>query len=251
MGADQFKLGAWLCWGGVLAASLLGAARPADVPSKGSTDRIIAEYIRAVGGESNVNRIQTRELHFQRRRGPKVVYYWQAPNKVLLVQGKQKIGFDGGSGWQLSSKKRVTKLSKGAQVVLLTDADPLRFVHMKQLYPGVRSAAPETLDGRKVDVLEAENDRGKSRFYFDQATHLLVHMEESGETSAYFKYTTDFEKYGDLDGVKLPFVIRHDSNEPDAKATELRLSKVMQNVPLQAGIFSRPTASAVVLGGKR
>ena len=170
---------------------------------------------------------------------------------MLLVEGKKKTGFDGNSGWLLSSKRRVTKISKGAQVVLLEDADPLRYTHLKQLHPDVKLIAAGVLEGRPMDVLEAENDLGTTKFYFDEATHLLVHIEEIGETSAYFKYLTDFSDYQDRDGVKLPMRIVHNSTEPDAKEIELRITEVIQNLPLKADMFTKPSSGAFVYGGKR
>ena len=235
----------------VCLTALIGAATPTGAPQAKSPDRIIEAYTLAVGGEAAVARIQTREVHAKRHHGPKVTYYWQKPNKVLLVEGKKKTGFDGNSGWLLSSKRRVTKISKGAQVVLLEDADPLRYTHLKQLYPDVKQTVPSSLDGRPMDVLETENDLGATKFYFDRATHLLVHIEETGETSAYFKYLTDFSDYQDRDGVKLPMRIVHNSTEPDAKEIELRIVNVIQNEPLKADIFTKPSSGTFVYGGKR
>ena len=51
--------------------------------------------------------------------------------------------------------------------------------------------------------------------------------------------------------MKFPFRIVHDSTEPGVKANELRISKVMQNVPLRPDLFNKPSLGSVVLGGKR
>ncbi len=215
------------------------------------TDEVISQFVQAVGGPAALDRIETREIHAQRRHGPKLTYFWQKPNKVLLVEGKKKIGYDGGSGWVLSEKKHVSKLPKGSQQPLEMDANPLRYATLKRLYPDVEPAAPETLEDRKMDVLVAPNDLGMTKFYFDDSTHLLARVEETGEISAYFKHVTDFMDYQEIDGIKLPFRIVHNSNEPGAKAEDIRISKVIQNMPLKPGLFSKPASGAVVLGGKR
>ncbi len=216
-----------------------------------SPDPVIDAYVRAVGGSASIARINTREVHAQRHHGSKLVYYWQKPNKVLLVEGKKKMGYDGGSGWILSSKKRVSKLPKGSQIPLEMDADPVRYARLKQLYPEVLAAPPETLDERRMNVLISPNTLGATKFYFDSSSHLLVRVEETGETSAYFKHVTDFSDYQEVDGVKLPFRIVHNSTEPGGKEEEIRISKVMQNVPLQPQLFAKPSGATVVLGGKR
>jgi hypothetical protein len=227
-------------------AAILTAA---NIPPK-PVDQVIANYVRAVGGMEAVERIENREVHANRHHS-KLIYFWQKPNKVLLIDGKKKLGYDGGSGWMVSAKKRVSKLSKGEEEPLLMDANPLRYVHLNQLYSDVQAVPGETLDDRPMDVVVAPNNLGSTKLYFDSSTHLLARVEESGQTSAYFKHVTDFTNYQDQDGVKVPFRIIHDSNEPGGGKEELHISKMIQNVPLKPGIFTKPTTSATVLGGKR
>ena len=198
-----------------------------------------------------VDRIETRQVIAKQHRGAKLYYFWQKPNKVLLVNGKKKLGYDGGSGWMLSEKKRVTKLSKGSELPLEMDANPLRYVHLKQLYPEAQASHAEVLEGTKMDVLTAPNELGSTKFYFDEKTHVLARVEDRGEMSAYFLYTTEFSDYREVDGVKLPFRIVHTSTEPGGGEEDLQISKVMQNIPLQSDMFRKPTGGSVVLGGKR
>lgn len=215
-----------------------------------SPDPVIDAYVQAVGGLAAIERLETREIRAHRGHD-KVTYLWRKPNKVLLIDEKKRIGYDGGSGWVLSSKKRVSKLSKGEQVPLEMDANPLRYAKLKQLYPEVTAGSPEKIEEREMDVLIAPNDRGATKFYFDRATHLLARIEETGETSAYFKHTTEFDDYQEQDGVKLPFRIIHDSTEPGAKSLKIEISEIKNNVSLKPEIFNRPAATSVVLGGKR
>jgi len=228
-----------------------GVALPARNPPGKPAEEVIAQFVQAVGGAAAVDRIETREIHANRHHGPKLTYFWQKPNSVLLIEGKKRIGYDGRSGWMLSQKKRVSRLPKGSQQPLEMDANPLRYANLKQLYPEVKSAVPETLEDRRMDVLVSPNDLGSTKFYFDDSTHLLARVEETGEVSAYFKNVTDFMDYQEIDGIKLPFRIVHNSTEPGAKTEDLRISKVIQNAPLKPGLFSKPAGGGVVLGGKR
>jgi hypothetical protein len=243
-GGSSFIVKAFL-----VALCVAAISKAASTPPK-PVDQIIENYVRAVGGMAAVERIENREVQASRHHS-KLIYFWQKPNKVLLVDGKKRLGYDGGSGWMVSAKKRVSKLSKGQEEPLLMDANPLRYVHLKQLYSEMQAAPGETLDSRPMDVLLAPNNLGSTKLYFDSSTHLLSRVEESGQTSAYFKHVTDFTDYQDQDGVKLPFRIIHDSNEPGGGKEEVHISKVIQNVPLKPGFFNKPTTGATVLGGKR
>jgi hypothetical protein len=228
------------------AAAILTAT---TLPTR-TIDQVIDNYVKAVGGMAAVERIESRETHASRHHS-KLIYLWQKPNKVLLFDGKKRLGYDGGSGWMVSTKKRVSKLSKGEEEPLLMDANPLRYVHLKQLYSEMQAVPPETVEDRPMDVLVAPNDLGMTKLYFDSSTHLLARVEETGKTSAYFKHVTEFTNYQDQDGVKLPFRIIHESNEPGGGEEEVHITKVIQNVPLKPGIFNKPTTGATVLGGKR
>ena len=244
MRLEIFVAGTVLC-----SAILYGQSQPAPVAAP-NPDEVVKQFADAAGGAAAIDRIQTRQIEAKRKHS-KITYFWQKPNKVMLIDGKKKIGYDGGSGWMLSSKKHVTKLPKGAQTSLEMEANPLRYAHLKQLYSDVQAGPPVRLEDRPMNVLVAPNDRGSTKFYFDRATHLLARIEETGETSAYFTHTTDFSDYQTIDGVKLPFRISHESTEPGAGTDELRISKVQQNVTLKPEIFSKPTGGNTVLGGKR
>lgn len=235
---------------------LLGVAaqlsiRAVDQPGSANIDRILQNYIQAVGGQAAIDRIQTREVHAERHHGAKLTYFWQKPDKVLLITKKEKIGYDGAGGWALSKKKHLTRLAKHGQQPLEIDANPIRYVHLKTLYFELKAAPPEELDGTKMDVIVAPNDIGATKFYFDQSTHLLARIDETGETSAYYKQTIEFLDYKEVDGVRLPFRIIHSTTEPDRGEDDIRISKILQNVDLKPEIFSKPTEGAVTFGGKR
>ncbi len=235
----------------IFGAWLQAALWAAEQPASRGIDQILQSYIQAVGGQAAIDRIQTREVSASRHHGPKLTYYWQKPNKVLLITKKEKIGFDGSSGWVLSKKKHITRLAKGAQQPLEMDANPIRYVHLKSLYSEVNSAPPEELNGVKMNVLVTPNDIGATKFYFDPSTHLLVRIDETGETSAYYTQATEFMDYKEVDGIRLPFRIVHTSTEPGISPEDIRISEIKQNIDLKSDIFSKPNASTVVFGGKR
>lgn len=225
--------------------ALTARSQPATV------DEVLHAYVQALGGDAALNKIQTREIEAKTHRIGKITYYWAKPDKVLRISQKEKTGYDGSSAWFLSKKKKLTKLPKPDQQELEINANPVRYAHLKDLYSEINAAPVERVDDKPMDVLVAPNNIGATKFYFDQATHLLVRIEDFGTLSAYYKHITDFSDYKSTDGIEFPFRIVHSTNEPGRKDEEIRVSKLDQNVDLDPLIFTRPRVGAFTLGGKR
>ena len=232
--------------------SLLCAVNAAFAQAQAqSLDNVLEAYARALGGRAAIDAIQNREIEAKLHHGAKVTYYWAKPDKVLRLSQGTKEGYDGGSTWFLSKKKKLTKAPKAEQQWLEIYANPLRYLHMKDLYSEVDPAPGEQVDGEAMDVLVAPNNIGSTKFYFDKISHLLVRIEEIGVTSAYYKQVTIFSEFKPVDGVQFPFRIEHRSEEPGGNHQDLRISKVEQNIDLNPEIFAKPQLSNVTLGGKR
>jgi len=232
-------------WVTSAALGLPAATQPKTV------DGVLQAYVQALGGETALARIHDREIEAKVHHAGKVTYYWAKPNKVVRVAHGEKVGFDGSSGWMLSRKKKLTKLPKPEQQDLETNANPVRYANLHDLYSDLEAAPPERVDDRPMDVLVAPNNIGATKFYFDASSHLLVRMEEFGITSAYYKQVTEFLDYKAVDGIQFPFRIVHSTTEPGMKDKEIRISSVDQNVGLKLEFFTKPQLGAVTLGGKR
>jgi hypothetical protein len=235
----------WLC---IIA---LAHAAAADAPPPRPVESVLADYVQAVGGFTAVDKLTSRETVANLHHGSRITLYWQKPDHVLRLGKKERIGYDGSRGWTLSSKRKIKKLAKGAQVPIEMDANPLRFVHIRDFYSELNPAPGEEIDGEKMEVVVAPNDLAATKLYFDAATHLLRFVDERGEVSAYFKNTVEYLDYREVDGVKLPFRILHTSTEPGVDSEDLRIKKITHNLALQPEIFSKPQAGQVVMGGKR
>jgi hypothetical protein len=222
-----------------------------DAPAPRPVEAILADYVKAVGGYAAVDRLSSRETVAAFHHGPGVTLYWQKPNQVLSLTKKERKGYDGSRGWTLSSKRKIKKLAHGAEVPMEMDANPLRFVHIRDFYSELNPAPPEEIDGEKMEVIVAPNNLAATKLYFDAATHLLRLVDENGEVSAYFKNTVEYLDYQEVDGVRLPFRILHTTTEPGGASEDLRIKKITHNVALQPEIFSKPQAGQVVMGGKR
>src|SRR5579875_2707244 len=75
-----------------------------------SVDQVIQLYVQALGGAGALDRISSRQLEVKGLGREKVIYIWQAPNKVLRIKGQERQGYDGGSAWLETKRKRVQKL---------------------------------------------------------------------------------------------------------------------------------------------
>jgi hypothetical protein len=234
-----------------LLTSLTYIAAAPQTPAEASVDSIWAGYVKAVGGQPAADRFTSRETVVNVHRGPDITLYWLAPNKVLSIGKKERTGCDGTHCWELSSKSKIRKLVRGAELPIEMEANPLRFIHLKDLYPELNTAAAEEIDGEKMNVLMAPNNLGATKLYFDAATHLLRRVEVKGEVSAYFTNTVDYLDYREVDGVLLPFHILHSTTEPEGHSEDLRIKKIAHNVKLQPEMFDKPIPGQVVLGGKR
>jgi len=240
-------MGFFCKWLVVLPTIALAVEAPAGRPVEG----IWTDYVKAVGGQEAVDRFSSRETVVDVHRGKEMTLYWQKPNNVLSVGKKERIGYDGTHCWSLSSKSKVKKLAHGAELPLEMEANPLRFVHLKELYSETNPAPSEEIDGEKMEVIVAPNNLASTKLYFDASTHLLRRVEEKGETSVYFTNTINYLDYKGVDGVQMPYRIVHTTTEPDGHIDDLRVKKITHNVTIQAEMFSKPLPGQVVLGGKR
>jgi hypothetical protein len=214
-------------------------------------DQVIQLYIQALGGQGALDRISSRQLEIKTRARQRTTYLWQAPNKVLRIKGQERQGFDGGNAWLETKRKKVQKLPHAVEEEMETDANPVRYAHLRQMYTELNFAPRESLDGATMDVLVSPNHIGSTKFFFDSSTHLLRRIEEFGVSSAYFKHVTEFSDYKEFDGIKLPTQIDRQSEEPGAENGTVRLSNIKQNIEINAALFNRPNLAATVLGGKR
>jgi hypothetical protein len=203
-------------------------------------DEVLAAYTQALGGATAIDSVTSREIHGKLGLRTGVTYYWQKPNKVLRIGKGSRIGFDGASGWIAPKRGRTKRLGRGAGRPLEMDANPLRYIRLKELYPELSAAPPETVEERPMHVIVAPNNLGATKFYFDAETHLLRRIEETGETSAYYKTSTDFLDYKSVNGVQFPFRIVHSTTEPGGAKEEFRVSKVVENIPLNPAAFNNP-----------
>jgi hypothetical protein len=215
-----------------------------------TVDGILSAYVNALGGQTALDKITTRQLTVSSHLFKSAKMYWETPDHVLLEAHRERQGFDGSSGWYETKRKRIQRLPKSRQDELQTDANPIRFVHLKDMYGELNVETPKPGEADGMDVIAAPNHLGATRFFFDRQTHLLAKIEEFGVNSAYFKQTTEFSDYQEIDGIKFPRRITRDSEEPGSNSGDVHLSNIKQNEPLNSSIFRKPDIGKVISGGK-
>lgn len=176
--------------------------------------------------------------------------YWSAPNRVLREGHREREAYDGANGWFETKRRKIQRLSHSREQELQTEANPIRFIHLKEMFGELNVDTKPSPGAEGMDVISAPNKIGATRFFFDRETHLLARIEEFGTNSAYFTETTEFADYKDVDGIKLPRRILRRSQEPGLGKDDVRLSNIRQNVPLDPEIFRKPDIGKVVVGGK-
>lgn len=231
---------------GIFAAGAAPQAQPAL-----SVDQILQAYTTALGGQAAIARITSRESVAKEGHLSSFKLYWQAPDLVLRIQGKEKEGFDGHTGWVESKRKKITKLPVAQKDQLETDANPIRFVHLRDLYHDLAVDKAALRDGVEMDVITSPNAIGETKFFFSHADHLLYRIEDLGTLSAYYKHITEFQEYRAFDGILIPTRISRQSDEPGADNGEIRLTKIVQNSPdIQTYMFRKPDVGKVITAAK-
>jgi uncharacterized protein (UPF0335 family) len=228
-----------------------------------SVDKILEMYVEALGGQDTINKINSREIHATLHGGPsllegllgkektipgvaprKVTCYWQKPDKVVetvsTVNGiVETIGFDGRSAWRVVPKRKTHRPDRDEQDDLETLGNPLRFVFLKTLYSTVQLEKGNTTESKRMDVLSTTTDDGVRKFYFDSKTHLLMEVTkiETGQNFS-FKRDVHFQNYRRVDGILYPFRISFAAS--DTPTVEIKVSKLLQNVPIDPKQLARP-----------
>jgi hypothetical protein len=109
--------------------------------------------------------------------------------------------------------------------------------NLKERFPALAVRGSEKIDGRDAWLVTARAaDGARMSFWFDAQTGLLVRTLQRQRTPlGDIPEQADFSDYREVDGVKVPFAIRHTA--PDRGDT-VAAAEIKQNVELPASTFS-------------
>ena len=228
---------------------ILGAAlaQNTTTPSPKTLGQVIESYTAAVGGKAALDGISSWEIRGKPlgaglMNHTTLVLYWKAPGKALEVSKStfalSQTGYDGKQGWNLLQHGRSHRLPQDRIDLLLLTCNPLRFVHLQEIYPGATLEGETKLDGQPVDVVLAHTWEGERRMLFDSQTHFLLRLEDRLKSSDKPRLTR-FSNYKDFGDIKLPTEIAQDPPY-GTQQDGIQIEKVHFNVKLKDIQFENP-----------
>jgi hypothetical protein len=175
--------------------------------------------------------------------------FQKAPGNALLVQQSPGytlwVGFNGKQGWAQDSEKSYWGLLSTPQKnSIMRESELYQGSRLKSQYDKVAVAGKEKVG--EVDtylVTEISPEGTREKFFFDALTGLLLRRYVEEQTIlGWFSIQADFGDYREVEGVKIPFVVRW-SSAGDAWGirTSFRVLEVHQNVPIEDAKFDHPS----------
>src|ERR1041384_5182917 len=224
---------------------------PTPRPTPTPAEEIINKYITAIGGQANVDKVQSRtsKLAASYGRGNPINLdvYQAPPNKfymrTTLEQGVFERGFDGQVGWE-KSPRGVRQLNSVEVWRMQNSINLFGNLNFKQ-YTRLRTVGRDKVGDRDAYVVLANrSDTDLERLFFDVETGLLLRRITYLRTMlAIIPEQFDFEDYRDVDGVKLPFTIRVSSIEAGNPVATRTFSEMKLNTPVDETKFKMPAAT--------
>jgi hypothetical protein len=226
-------------------------ASPTPRPTPTPADEIVAKYITAIGGQANVDKVQSRASKVTASNGPgnpiNLEVYQVPPGKfymrTTLDQGVFERGFDGQVGWE-KSPRGVRQLNSVEVWRMQNSIDLFGNLNFKQ-YTRLRTVGRDKVGDRDAYVILANrSNTDVERLFFDVETGLLLRRITYLRTMVgIIPEQFDFEDYREVDGVKLPFTIRVSSIEAGNPVATRTFSEMKLNAPGDESKFKMPPAT--------
>jgi photosynthetic reaction center cytochrome c subunit len=220
-----------------------GGARP----EQPTVQQVYDKYLAAVGGQAAASKFQTQVLKGtvaqSQNRNSTFEVTTKSPDKYLLVvespQGATRRALNGASGWitgprgtralnasELAEARRVADLFS---LVKFTPSQTMRVVGRRRV--GDRDA---------IVVIDRPSETVQRRYFFDAETGLLARVVTLTDAMLNsIPEQIDFEDYRDVDGAKVPFVVRVSTVEGFSSYTRT-LTDVRHGVPVEDKLFDMP-----------
>jgi hypothetical protein len=150
-------------------------------------------------------------------------------------------GYNGTVGWE-KGPRGVRELNAVEIAQLQSSLGLLRHINLKQQFTSTRVRPAQKIGDRPVVmVIGTTRDNAQERLYFDAETGLLLRRISYMQTMIGLIPTQiDFEDYRDVDGVKLPFLLRVSTVEPGNPVTDRAFSEMKLNVAVDDAKFNMP-----------
>jgi hypothetical protein len=226
-----------------------GQAKAAE--SLPTADQVLDKYMQAIGGKAAFEKLKTRV-----KKGTQtgadgtaitIEAYQEAPDKAVTIltakNGVTMTGYNGTVGW--AKNPRGQRQLSGAQLASMKrGADFYSDINLKQRYPNLEVVDREKVGERDAIVLASQPTPDRiEKLYFDTQTGLLLRTQTITQTViGPVPEQTDYDDYRDVDGVKLPFIIRQSEVNPRDGWTR-KYTEIKHNVPVDETKFNMPQSS--------
>jgi zinc protease len=210
-----------------------------------SIEQIFSKYFAAVGG----NATSTKSLVLKGRREASQSRNWSneitiaSPNKILVVtttpQSTNRQIINGDKGWIVSGTN-VRNLSATEAVDAGRSLGELFNVIKVKPSESMRFGGIQKVGERDAYMVENVTATKTERYYFDAQTGLMLRKITLRKTVLMpFPEQVDFEDYRDVDGVKLPFVIRYSAIDTFDSWTRT-FTEIKRDVAVSESLFADP-----------
>jgi len=214
------------------------AAQPAP-----TVDQILDLYVQALGGKEAIQRVSRRVIKGtftspDLQADGTFEISAKAPNKQLVVLqaadfGTFRQGFNGTAAWQQQPGSDV----EDQPTFPKREADFYLPIKLHELFPKLALVGREKVGARQAVVLEAPRAGNPKRWYFDAEGRLLIRTENRTPEGKVVE-SEDFDDYRAVDGIKMPFSIRH--LEDEGITLQLKVTDVKHNVEIDDAKFEKP-----------
>jgi len=218
-----------------------------------TTDNILDNYVKAVGGKEALEKITSRSMKgsFDVEAfgvtGAPVEMFSKAPNKSSMKIDITGFGvvnrvFNGANGWSLDPMGGLRELNGSELAQMKRASDFYQELNYKKLYAKMEVKGKEKVGSSEAYVIEAIPSEGSTeKLYFDVNTKLLVRHDAENETpDGKVMMESYMEDYKDVDGVKIPHKVRQVSS---MMTIVVKITEVKTNVEIDDAKFNKPSGN--------
>jgi hypothetical protein len=225
------------------------AEHGATAAAQPTVQQVYEKYLAAVGGQAAAAKFQTQILKGtvtqSQNRNATFEVTTKSPDKYLLVvetpQGKQRRALNGSTGWtegprgvrefgpaELAEARRVADLFG---LVKFTPSSTMRVVGRRKVN-----------DRDVIVVVDRPSETVQRRYFFDAETGLLTRLVTLTDALLNnLPEQIDFEDYRDVDGAKVPFVVRVSAIDTFNSYTRT-FTEVRHGLPVEELLFFMPSS---------
>lgn len=213
-----------------------------------TADQILDKYYQAIGGPAAIEKMKSRVMKgtLTTANGMELGYELSqsGPDMVLAVvtsqQGVIERGFNGSVGWEKSTRG-VRDLAGPELFYLRRYPDIYKDIRLKEQFSRIGVAGKTKIEGVDVYILRATMTAGqREQLFFDANTGFLIRRATSMVTPVgTIPEQVEFSDYRDVDGLKLPFVVRVSTVDQNFSVTR-KFTDIKLNAPIDSKVFNKP-----------